>query len=301
MTPQEPIAILAGPLPIGDGVRIMIRGRDLWRDAGLVRAELQRADLILLALDYDGTLSPIAAFPEDAGMAPETVAVLRDLAASDRFSVAIVSGRSVSDLRRKAQGDLTLVGNHRLEIAGATVSFVHPAAAVMRPVLDHACWDLEAALEGVRGVFVERKGLSATVHYRQAPADLRTWIEATVRATIRPYSRLLVAPALDAWEIRPRVRWNKGSAVRLLAERMAATRPAVLCAGDDDTDEDMFDAWPGQIFIRVNRPRRTKAQYYVRSPAGLLRFLQLVAADLWAGSHSGAPEIRIAGSLSPDN
>src|SRR5580698_9677233 len=106
MTPQEPIAILAGPLPIGDGVRIMIRGRDLWRDAGLVRAELQRADLILLALDYDGTLSPIAAFPEDAGMAPETVAVLRDLAASDRFSVAIISGRSVSDLRRKAQGDL---------------------------------------------------------------------------------------------------------------------------------------------------------------------------------------------------
>jgi trehalose 6-phosphate phosphatase len=280
----------------------MIRGRDLWSEAGLVRAELQRADLILLALDYDGTLSPIAARPEDAVMAPETVAVLRDLAASDHVSVAIVSGRSVSDLRRMTQLDLTLVGNHGLEIAGATVSFVHPRAAVFRPVLDHACLDLEAALEGVRGVFVERKGLSATVHYRQAHVDLRIWIEAAVRATLRPYLfRLLVAPALDAWEVRPKVRWNKGSAVKLLAERMAATRPAVLCAGDDDTDEDMFDAWPGQISIRVNRQRRTKAQYYVRSPAGLLQFLQLVAADLWAGSHNGAPEVRIAGSLSPDN
>jgi len=39
---------------------------------------------------------------------------------------------------------------------------------------------------------------SATVHYRQAPVDLRIWIETTVRATLRRYLFRLLPPPHSA-------------------------------------------------------------------------------------------------------
>ena len=107
--------------------------------------------------------------------------------------------------------DVIYVGNHGLEIEGAGISFVHPDAAAARGAIDQACWDLEAAFEGVPAVTVERKDLSATVHYRQAPADLTSWIQATVNATVRPYlSKIFVGPALEACEIRPQAALEQG-------------------------------------------------------------------------------------------
>ena len=70
-----------------------------------------------------------------------------------------------------------------------------------------------------------------------------------MHATVRPYlSKMFVGPALQAWEIRPRLHWNKGSAVRLLLGKIDTDRPALVCAGDDATDEDMFSA------LRVSIP-----------------------------------------------
>jgi trehalose-phosphatase len=252
--------------------------RRLSNEVERLRARLEDADRILIALDYDGTLAPIAGTPEGARMPAETAAVLRELAASERFQVAVVSGRSLADLKRRLAPDILYVGNHGLEIEGAGISFEHPDAAPMRGAIDQACWDLEAAFVAVRGVAVERKDFSATVHYRQAPADLTTWIQATVSATIRPYlSRIFVAPAIQAAEIRPRLHWNKGSAVRYLLDRMDAVRPALVVAGDDATDEDMFGLVRAEISIKVGPVRNTRARYYVESVEELLKFLQALA------------------------
>jgi trehalose 6-phosphate synthase/phosphatase len=129
-------------------------------------------------------------------------------------------------------------------------------------------------------VAVERKDLSATVHYRQAPRDLSKWIEATVNAVIRPYfSTIFVSPALKAWEIRPRLHWNKGSAVRHLLEKMDSVSRALVCAGDDATDEDMFGLRPWEISIKVGSPRNTRARFYVRGVPELLQFLKVLAGE----------------------
>ena len=53
--------------------------------------------------------------------------------------------------------------------------------------------------------------------------------------------------------------------------------PALICAGDDATDEDMFDILPGEISIKVGPARNTRARYYVRSVAELLEFLNTLA------------------------
>ena len=106
---------------------------------------------MLVALDYDGTLAPIAGTPEAARLPPQTADVLSELAASDRFSVAVVSGRSLADLKGRLGLDVIYVGNHGLEIEGPGISFVHPEAEALRGAIDQACWDLEAAFEGVPG------------------------------------------------------------------------------------------------------------------------------------------------------
>jgi trehalose 6-phosphate phosphatase len=254
--------------------------RPLFAELERVRGSLAQADRILVALDYDGTLAPIAADPKAAAISPETRAILNRLAASSRHSLAVVSGRSLADLRARLDVDAIYVGNHGLEIGGGGISYVHEGAPLLRAATDHACWDLEAALAGVRGVIVERKELSATVHYRQAPRELTTWIHATVQTAMRPYlPQLFVAPARQALEIRPRLHWNKGSAVRLLLGWMNAVSPALVCAGDDRTDEDMFDILRWEVSIKVGLPRHTRAHYYVRGVPELVRFLKVLASD----------------------
>ena len=250
----------------------------LFRDLDRISQRIDQADHILVALDYDGTIAPIAETPEAARVEPETESVLHELAASARVSLAIVSGRSLSDLRQRLPiAGVIHIGNHGLEIEGAGVSFVHQGASLLRRVIDLACWDLEAALQSVRGVQIERKGLTATVHYRQAPADLAEWIHLTVHAAVQPYgTQVAVAPALLAWEIRPNLPWNKGSALRFVFGRMRALRPALVCAGDDATDEDMFDVIPGAISIRVGNPGNTRARYFVNGPQEMQRFLEIL-------------------------
>ena len=63
-----------------------------------VRARLFRNGRILLLFDYDGTLTPIAARPEDALLPEEARERLAALAAHPRCIAGIVSGRSLDDL-----------------------------------------------------------------------------------------------------------------------------------------------------------------------------------------------------------
>ncbi len=213
--------------------------------------------------------------PELAAIPDQTVALLRNLAASENVSLVILSGRSISDLQSRAGVDCILAGNHGLEIEGGGISFVHECAGTMRHAVDCACWDLEAALAGVRGVLVERKGLTATVHYRQVPVDLQGWLEAAVGLTMRRYdSRLSLRPARKAWEVLPRIDWNKGSALLFVLRCLAGERPLVICAGDDVTDEDMFRAVPEAISIQVGGRSPTAARYHLNGPAQLAAFLE---------------------------
>lgn len=252
--------------------------RPLFSELPRVQFRLDRTDRVLVALDYDGTLAPIVERPADAALPPETASVLDEIAACSRYCLAVISGRSLADLRGRAPANAVLVGNHGLEMDGGGISWSHDGAGAMRQAIDHACWDLEAALDSVRGVLVERKGFSATVHYRNAPPALADWIQATVHATVRPHlPHVFIAPARKALEIRPRLHWNKGSAVRYLLGAMGATSPGLVCAGDDVTDEDMFGILRWEISIKVGPVRRTRAAFHVSGVAELLRFLKLLA------------------------
>jgi len=233
---------------------------------------------VFLALDFDGTLAPICPRPDDAAIPKATVARLQKLAAAEN-TVALLSGRSIADLKRRAGLDCIFAGNHGLEIQGPGISFVHPDAVARRPVLHCACADLDTAVSAIEGAFVERKGLSATVHFRGVAPASRQRLRAAVDRSMRPYAGSLdVLPARMAWEIRPRVDWNKGTALQFLLGHTSAPRPLVICAGDDVGDEPMFEALPDAISIRVGNASGTAAQYAADGPPELAEFLARLPA-----------------------
>lgn len=70
-----------------------------------------------MLLDFDGTLSPIVAHPDDAEIEPESEAALQSLAKNKRVYLGIISGRPLEDVRKKVKiTKITFAGNHGLEI-----------------------------------------------------------------------------------------------------------------------------------------------------------------------------------------
>ena len=100
--------------------------------------------IVALLLDYDGTLSPIAQRPEMATIPPDTKAVLERLANHPDVFIAIVSGRSQSNVKEMVGIEgITYAGNHGMEILhGDGSSFVHPMPAEYQGKLENLLKEL---------------------------------------------------------------------------------------------------------------------------------------------------------------
>ena len=116
-------------------------------------------DRILVASDFDGTLSPIVAMPGAARPLPESLAALEQLVARG-VHVAVISGRSLDALGRLLPvPGVTLLGDYGLEAPSEREK------AALRTFNEKV---LEAFVE-VDGVVVEPKPGSTSVHFRDNP------------------------------------------------------------------------------------------------------------------------------------
>ncbi len=199
----------------------------------------------LAALDYDGTLSPIAQRPEDAIPAPGALEAVGLLAA--RFgSVVLISGRPVHQLLNlsglhsdPAGPQLTVLAQYGLQRwDGHTGEITSPAQL---PGVDDARRDLVELMAHTatpQGVSVEDKGHALVVHTRLTsdPAGVLGALHPRLvaiaeRAGLEPH------PARHALELRP-PGFEKGGALRaFVAEREAR---AVMFVGDDVGDIPAF-------------------------------------------------------------
>ncbi len=167
---------------------------------------------------------------------------LRGLASGRSGRLAIVSGRSVADLRaRVGVADVFYAGCHGLTIVGPETTFVHPEAEVRRARLLDVANDLRRA--AIDGLDVETKDCAVAVHYRHVTARDLPQIDALLRVLLAPHaSELTVLPGWRAVEIVPATGWSKTMCVMWLRGRIAANGAAVVYLGDDYTDEPVFRA-----------------------------------------------------------
>jgi trehalose 6-phosphate phosphatase len=213
-------------------------------DVDLALAPIAEApERAAVLLDVDGTLAPIAAHPDDARLiegAPEALAAL-----GRRVGLlAFVSGRRIPDVDRILGIPGAIVaGNHGLQMRGAGGE-VELAAGVERhtPAVAAFARSLGGSELEARGITLEDKGATLTLHFRRAPSPeaaehfLREAIvPAAEAAGLRPtWGRMVL-------EVRPPVAVDKGTAVRALL----AARPELRTAtyfGDDRTDADAWRA-----------------------------------------------------------
>src|SRR5260370_1731786 len=135
-----------------------------------IAAKVEAAGDLLVFLDFDGTLAPVVNDPAMAFIPPQTLRALKSLAAIEKVSLAIISGRALPDLKaRVGMPNLIYAGNHGLEISGPGMYFIQPDAAKRVQALGELLRDLQSRLEPIPGVQVANKVLSASVHYPRSP------------------------------------------------------------------------------------------------------------------------------------
>ena len=188
-----------------------------------------------ILLDVDGVLAPIVPRPEDARVPEDARAELHRLAG--RYGlVGCVSGRAGEDAR-KVVGvpELTYVGNHGLEL--------HPEAAR---------WSerLEGFLATVTWPRIEDKGVTASLHYRDAPEEDEARRELDAIGERARQAGFVARYGRKVLELVPPISANKGTAITQLLERRGLER--ALYAGDDSTDLDAFAALEAlEVRVRV--------------------------------------------------
>jgi trehalose 6-phosphate phosphatase len=196
----------------------------------------------LVALDFDGTLSPIVADPAAARAYPGAVLALRQVAAVVG-TLAVITGRPAASAVGlggfEAVPGLIVLGHYGLERwAGGTLDSppslpgVEAARAGLPGLLDRA-----GAPDGVR---IEDKGHAVAVHTRQA-ADPQAALDRLrdPLAGLAAQHGLAVEPGRMVIELRPQG-MDKGQALRTLVQQRKPS--AVMFCGDDLGDVAAFDA-----------------------------------------------------------
>ena len=135
-------------------------------------SDIRAAPHILLFSDYDGTLTPIVSRPDEAVLPPIVRETLHTLAEKPTFSIGIISGRSLSEVKALVGIEgIYYAGNHGLEIEGPGLKFINLAAKAAQAEIKDMAWQFSAKLGSTEGVIVEDKGLSLSIHYRLVRKD----------------------------------------------------------------------------------------------------------------------------------
>ena len=235
----------------------------LSRDSRGILEQLSQ-DGALCAFDFDGTLAPIVEHPDQAGMRLRTRDLLRRLAGL--YPCVVISGRARGDVLSKlgAVNVARVIGNHGAETGAAT-----PGS---RQRVGRWKAALERKLGSLAGLWMEDKGISLAVHYRQSPnkAEARR----RILAAARTLPDVRVFGGKQVVNLVPVDAPHKGDA--LAAERARFGCKWVLFVGDDENDEDAFALSGNVVPVSIGRKQRSHARYYLRAQAEVDDLLDLL-------------------------
>jgi trehalose 6-phosphate phosphatase len=221
---------------------------------------------VLLAFDYDGTLSPIAPTPERARLPAHTKRLL--VRAAQTYPLVVISGRALADISERVAdiGVQHVFGNHGLEWSGGPS---RPRAQVRQWVQQ-----LTRQLSHQRGVVIEDKAHSVSVHYRSAP-DQEEALR-LIMPIVRKLPEVRIICGAAAVNLLPKDGANKGVALRRALE-LSACDTAVY-VGDDETDEDAFGALKPEklLSIRIGRSEASRALYHLESQQSIDQLLHVL-------------------------
>ena len=237
----------------------------------MTEPEIQQGRECCLFLDIDGTLLDIAPTPHDVHVDESLRALLRRVERACDGALALVSGRTISDIDE-------LFDPLYLPVAGVHGCERRDGHGYWRRECDRSpafvafCETLRAAVGSIEGVLLEDKDCGVALHYR-----LRPQMQDALRRTLER-----LAPAIPAThvllegdeviEVKPSA-CDKGSAVEsFLSETPFAGRFPIFI-GDDVTDRDGFDAVRRRGGLAVAVGRNVHSEWQLADPGAVRRWL----------------------------
>ena len=208
-------------------------GGEAWKQLSTWARHPQK---VAVLTDIDGVLAPIVPTPDMSEVPEELRELLRRLSGRCRV-VAGVSGRAAEDaLRLVGLEEVVYYGNHGFEILRHGEVEIVPEAAPYEEAVEELEKRARDELEPL-GAFVEEKGITASIHYRNAPPEVGERCKEFVeREGERLGLRITVGRGVI--EARPPIRADKGTATRKVVEEYGPEK--ALFMGDDTTDLDAF-------------------------------------------------------------
>lgn len=259
-------------------------------DPGLRNAlrQIARTKTLLIGCDYDGTLSPIVANPNEARPLPEAVSILRNLASLADTNVAVVSGRALRDLAAMSRLpiEIELVGSHGAEFDLGSINGLADDSVALLTELTAECVQIT---EDRLGTLLEPKPSGVAVHVRKASRDDAEAVLAELHERFDNDARVHITTGKEVLELSV-VKTDKGIAMEQLRADHEST--AAIFIGDDVTDEHVFEMLHPDTDVSVKvGPGATAAGFRVADPQSVLEVLAVLGEDreAWLAGAGAVP------------
>jgi len=232
-----------------------------------------------LFLDFDGTLTELAATPDAVRVDRRVPALLDRLAHLLGGAVAVISGRPLFQLVRYLHGyEGAIAGIYGLERRGADGRLVIPVPVPELRAARRAMADFAASRSGV---MLEEKGLALAFHFRADPRlgpDCAAFAERVARES---GGRLVTSAGKMVIEIHPSAA-GKDRAIAAFLDRPPFLGRRPVFVGDDRPDETAFSAVnaAGGVSVLVGARDATSAQYAVSDVPAVIDWLAGQATEL---------------------
>ncbi|MHC1627005.1 MAG: bifunctional alpha,alpha-trehalose-phosphate synthase (UDP-forming)/trehalose-phosphatase [Methanoculleaceae archaeon] len=241
---------------------------------GRLISDFRQARKRLLLLDYDGTLVPFAPTPELAWPDPDLYEMLEAFAGDPQTTLVLISGRPHQTLEEWFGAmDIGMVADHGAwirEAGGRWEMQVAASEGWKEPVRKI----LECYVDRTPGAFIEEKDFSLSWHYRRCDPSLAEVRVNEIITEVSPFLDEGVFEILEGDNVLEVIAAgiDKGIAARHFL--MADDWDFVLAAGDDRTDEHLFEVLSESMYSIKVGTAPSWARYRVGSSGDLRRLLQ---------------------------
>ncbi len=226
----------------------------------------------LLLLDYDGTLVPFRCEPSKALPDNDLIGLLHEITAMADVELVIISGRN-RDFLEMIFGDLdvSIFAEHGsiYRIDGAWNSLENDTSWK-----DEIGAIMNRSVNYIPGSNLEIKQNSLVWHFRKAENDIAEREAVTLINNLAEISNrynLTIMKGRKIIEVKPSD-YTKGTAIIRFFD--CESYSFILAAGDDVTDEDLFEALPeSAIKIHIGNASQI-ADYFIRNSIDFVSFLK---------------------------
>ena len=226
----------------------------------------------LLILDYDGTLVGFENNPLDAKPSNDLYDLLDQLQAEKNTTLAIISGRDKDTFDSWfGNKNYNLISDHG--VWWFSDKKWKALERVKTDWMENIMPILETFVDRTPGTFIETKKYSLAWHYRMADPELakiRTIELNTVLTSMVANNELSILQGNKVIEIKSS-NVNKGRAMNQIL--LQKKYDFIAIAGDDWTDEYMFDEAPERAYTLKVGLENTKAKYHIKSHERILELL----------------------------